>query len=251
MLSGPEHPLSEDFQRARSVSCRTAAEVHVWRVPLDCAAPEVLRLTELMSADERERADRFHFLRDRERFIAVRARLRILLGRYLDREPASLQFRYGYAGKPELTGPGIPFNVSHSGDIGLIALGGPGRIGVDVERIQSATEPDLFHHFFTPAEEAALARLPPELRLRAFFACWTRKEAYIKGRGDGLSFGLDRFEVSVLPDLPAKLLSVPGDPDETARWELRSFDAGPGYAAALAVDGHGWPLRSFDWRSAD
>lgn len=232
-----------------------AAEVHVWRVPLDCGPDEIRSLSELLAADERERAARFHFPLHRDRFTVGRARLRQLLGRYLGKDPAALEFRYGSAGKPELAGceagACLPFNVSHSDGLALIAIGGPGRLGVDIERIRPRTEPDSFGSFFAPAEEAALLALPRELRERAFFACWTRKEAYIKGRGDGLGFGLDRFEVSVCPDAPASLLRVLDHPEEAARWELRSLDAAPDYAGALAVEGHGWRLRSFDWKSAD
>jgi 4'-phosphopantetheinyl transferase len=228
-----------------------ASEVHVWRVPLDCAPDEAVCLSALLAGDERERAARFYFPRDRDRFTVGRARLRQLLGRYLGKDPAALEFRYGHAGKPELAGTGLPFNVSHSDSLALIGIGGPGRLGVDIERIRPRTEPDSFGSFFAPAEEAALLRLPREMRERAFFACWTRKEAYIKGRGDGLGFGLDRFEVSVSPDAPASLLRVLDHPEEASRWELHSLDTAPDYAGALAVEGHDWRLRSFDWKSAD
>ena len=231
------------------------SEVHVWRVALDCAPDELPRLSELLAADERERAARFHFEHHRNCFTVGRARRRQLLGRYLGKDPAALEFRYGHAGKPELAGSGKegcpPFNVSHSDGLALIAIGGPGRLGVDIERIRPRTQPDSFGNFFAPAEEAALLALPLELRERAFFTCWTRKEAYIKGRGDGLGFGLDRFEVSVSPDAPASLLRVLDHPEEASRWELRSLDAAPDYAGALAVEGHGWRLLSFDWKSAD
>jgi len=235
-----------------AVSLRgTPEEVHVWRVPLDCPPLYIRRLTELLSAEERERSTKFVFPCNRDHFITGRASLRLLLGRYLGKDPAALEFRYGYAGKPDLAGSGLPFNVSHSDGLALIAIGGPGRLGIDVERIRPRRDPDSFRNFFAPAEEAAIDALPPELRERAFFTCWTRKEAYIKGRGDGLSFGLDRFEVSVVPDFSAKLLRVLDDPSEIARWEIRSVDPAPEYAAALAVEGHGWRLHSFDWRIFD
>lgn len=251
MLPASERPRSGNFQSAPVSLRSTPAEVHVWRVPLDCPALEIQRLTELLNPDERERAGRFVFPCDRDRFIAGRARLRLLLGRYLSKDPAALEFRYGYAGKPDLAAPAFPFNVSHSDGLALIAIGGPGRLGIDLERIRPRSVPDSFRSFFAPAEEAAIDALPLELRERAFFACWTRKEAYIKGRGDGLSFGLDRFEVSVAPDLPAKLLRVYDDPDETGRWEIHSLDPAPEYAAAIAVEGHGWRLLCFDWGIAD
>jgi medium-chain acyl-[acyl-carrier-protein] hydrolase len=248
MLQGSEHPGSASFQPAPVFPFNGAAgEVHVWRVPLDCPPSETRRLAELLGTDERQRAGQYVFPRDRDRFTVGRGRLRLLLSRYLGKDPAALEFRYGYAGKPDLVGPCVPFNVSHSDGLALIAIGGPGRLGIDIEKIRPRKEMDSLRSFFAPAEEAALDDLPLALRERAFFACWTRKEAYIKGRGDGLSFGLDRFEVSVNPDLPAELLRVPDEPDETARWELRTLNPGPEYTAALAVEGHGWKLLSLDW----
>jgi 4'-phosphopantetheinyl transferase len=237
-------------QASESLWRGAADEVHVWRIPLDSPPSETQVLSELLSGDEKDRAARFVFPQHRDRFIVGRARLRSLLGRYLGKNPASLCFRYGVAGKPELAKPELHFNMSHSDGIALVALGGPGRLGIDVERIRPRTNPALFRNVFAPAEHAALDALPVELRERAFFACWTRKEAYIKGRGDGLSFGLDRFEVSVSPHSPAKLLRVQDDPEEVSRWELHSLPIAPDYAAALAVEGHGWKLHSFEWTAA-
>jgi 4'-phosphopantetheinyl transferase len=226
-------------------------EVHVWRVPLDCGPDVPAQLRSLLSADELERAARFHFDRDRNRFTVGRAKLRLLLAGYLGLDAANLNFHYGPAGKPELPPPGPPFSVSHSAGLMLIAVGGPGRLGVDIEEIRPRTQSDSLAGFFAPAEEAAIRALPLDLRERAFFACWTRKEAWLKGLGDGLSFGLERFEVSVHPDLPASLLQVADHPEEVSRWELRSLDPAPGYAGALAVEGHGWGLREFLTRSGN
>jgi 4'-phosphopantetheinyl transferase len=209
------------------------------------------RLKELLDADERERAARFVFQRHRDHFAVGRARLRLVLGRYLGADPAALRFSYGFAGKPELTPPCFPFNVSHSDGLALIAIGGPGRLGIDIERVRPRKDPGSFRYFFAPAEQAALQALPPEMQERAFYTCWTRKEAYIKGRGDGLGFGLDRFEVSVSPVVPAKLLRVLDDPEEPSRWEMRSLDPAPDYAATLAVEGHGWRLICFGWESSE
>jgi 4'-phosphopantetheinyl transferase len=171
----------------------------------------------------------------------------MLLARYLGSAAKEVNFRYGPAGKPELPPPGPPFSVSHSAGLMLIAVGGPGRLGVDIEKIRPRAQPDSFTGFFAPAEEASIQSLPADLRERAFFTCWTRKEAWIKGRGDGLSYGLDRFEVSVEPHLPAALLRVADHPEEVSRWELRSLDPGPGYTGTLAVEGHGWDWRCLDW----
>lgn len=224
-----------------------ADQVHVWRVPLECSPSEVERLRSLLGADELDRAGRFHFQRDRDRFTAGRAHLRLLLAGYLRCSPAAVRFRYGQAGKPELAVPGPPFNVSHSDGLAVIAIGGPGRLGVDIERIRPIPADRAFAGFFALAEQTALQAMAPTRREQAFFDCWTRKEAYLKGRGDGLSFGLDRFEVSVGPGSPPELLHVEGDPAEVSRWELRSLHLNSGYTGALAVEGHDWRLLCRDW----
>lgn len=247
MPQWPEHLSPERFSTAPVAPVWTAEEVCVWRIPLDCGPETIERLRDTLSADELERAGRFHFPRDRNRFTVARASLRILLSRYLETDPATLRFGYGQAGKPELATPGPPFNMSHSDGLALVAVGGPGRLGVDIERIRPRAPDDSLTGFFAPAEEAAIQALPAAVREQAFFSCWTRKEAWIKARGDGLSFGLDRFEVSVAPNAPAALLNVIDHPEEVLKWELRSLHPAPGYAAALAVEGHGWRLRCLDW----
>ncbi|MFN3647963.1 MAG: 4'-phosphopantetheinyl transferase family protein [Armatimonadota bacterium] len=219
-------------------------EVLVWRVaiPEDAPAPE---LAAVLSPDERERAGRYHFARDRHRYLTVRGTLRLLLARYVDLAPETLRFRYGPFGKPELEGcPGeidLRFNVSHSGDLGLIALTRGRAVGVDVEQVRpELSYQELADRYFSPAEAAAIRALPAETRRLAFFHCWTRKEAYVKARGDGLSRELAAFSVSVAPDEPAALLQCASAPDAPSRWSLQTLNLGPGYVGALAVES---PLR--------
>ncbi|MBK9945434.1 MAG: 4'-phosphopantetheinyl transferase superfamily protein [Kouleothrix sp.] len=219
-----------------------AGEVHVWRVALDWPAPA--SLVQLLAADERQRAERFHFERDRTHFVVGRATLRILLGRYLGRPPEQLQFSYNAYGKPALPGAGPAFNLAHAHGLALYAFSWGRALGVDLEYIRGDIEAEqIAERFFSPAERAALAQLPVAERRQAFFSCWTRKEAYIKAHGLGLALPLDQFDVSLAPGAPARLLATHTDPADAARWSLCALAPGPGWAAALAVAGHAWQLR--------
>jgi 4'-phosphopantetheinyl transferase len=207
-------------------------------------------LEAILSADERERVRRFHFDRDRSRWLVGRGRLRMLLGRYLDVLPETLSFGYGAFGKPNLTGLKTPvqFNASHSGDILLIAVTLDRAVGIDVERIRSNLSVlEIAERFFSPRERAALAALPDALRTDAFFDCWTRKEAYIKARGEGLSLPLNGFDVAFGPGEPAKLLATRPDAADATRWRLCELDAADDYKAAVAVEGAQWTLKCWDW----
>lgn len=226
----------------------TSGEVHVWRFRLDVADPGVTQFRALLDPDEIARSEKYHFERDRRRFIVARAQLRILLGRYLSTAAAALRFRYGSTGKPELAAAPhstIPrFSVSHSDGLCVVAVS-MRTVGVDIERNRALGPADSFIGALAPGELAALRALPEPLRQDALFACWTRKEAYLKAIGAGLGFGLDRFEVSVDPGRAA-LLRVDNRPGEESRWVLRQLHAAPGYSGALVVEGADWRLRCWD-----
>ena len=226
-------------------------EVHVWRARLDAPPERVRRLLGVLAPDERGRAGRFHFRRDEDRFIVARGLLRGILGGYLNSAPERLHFEYGARGKPSLASEhnpeGLRFNVSHSGGVALYAVTRGREVGVDVERVSARVScEEIAGHFFSPREVARLRALPPSLREAAFFECWTRKEAYIKARGEGLSLPLDGFDVSLAPGEPAALLANRLDPGEVSRWSLRELRPWPGFAAAVAVEGRGWRLKC--WR---
>ena len=222
-------------------------DVHVWQASLCVPESTLARLYSTLSPDEQERAARYHFLRDRQRFIAARGWLRSILSMYLSAAAGALHFRYGLHGKPELdvageSAPGgLQFNMAHCDDVALCAVSRGRKVGVDVEHIRPGfADAALAESFFAPREVAALRSLPALDRERAFFACWTRKEAYLKARGEGLMMPLDEFEVSFAPgDTPAVQRTTAGPPD-SAPWSLRELDLGPGYVAALAVEGQGW-----------
>jgi 4'-phosphopantetheinyl transferase len=213
-----------------------ASEAHVFFAQLD---RRVRDAAAVLSDDEFARASRFHFDRDRRRFVAGRALLRSILGRYLDVAPGEVAFAYGPNGKPRLAGGGLSFNVSHSHGAALFAFTSERRIGVDIERHPAPDDGDaVARHFFAPAEVATLNSLSGDRRSTAFLRCWTRKEAYIKARGDGLSLALDSFEVSLAPGAEPALLSTRHDPPDAARWSLADLSSHcPGYVAALAIEG--------------
>ncbi len=230
-------------------------EVHVWRMPLEQSVGCVHQLLQSLSADEQTRAARFHFERDRRRFIVARGTLRIILSSYLSLEPSHPQFGYGSHGKPYLATPdycAIRFNLAHSHELALYAFSHEREVGVDIEYIRPM--PDLeqvAERFFSVSESAALQALPPDQQLAAFFNCWTRKEAYIKAIGDGLTQPLDQFQVSLAPEDPPQLLKVERDSNEVARWRMEALKPAPGYVAALAVEGFDWSLKYWELAQID
>jgi len=227
-------------------------EVHVWRATLDQTPSQRQRFFHNLAADEQSRAERFYFERDREHFIVARGVLRAILGGYLNRMPACLSFSYSSHGKPALAGGSdgnaIRFSVSHSGGVALYAVTRGREVGIDIERIRSdLAVAEIAERFFSPREVATLRELPTEAQSQAFFCCWTRKEAYIKARGEGLSLPLDQFDVSLAPGEPAAVLGTQRDPSEASRWSLQELTPAPGFVAALAVAGHGWRLTCWQW----
>lgn len=227
-------------------------EVHVWRAPANLLDSHLEDLRHTLGPSERARADRFSFARDRGRFIARQGLLRIILGRYAAMAPGLLRFTPGMGGKPALApecgGVDLRFNVSSSAGLTLYAIARGREVGIDLEAIRPAIAQERIpEHFFSPREVARLRALPLDAQADAFFVCWTRKEAYVKARGEGLVRGLDWFEVSFGAREPAALLRADGDAQEASRWSLESLAPGSGYAAALTVEGHGWTLKCWQW----
>ena len=227
-------------------------EVHVWRAALDEPSPRIDSFLHTLAADEKTRAQRFYFQRDRERFITAHGVLRAILGFYLNRAAKCLSFCYGSHGKPALAwesgGDAIRFNMSHSHGVALYAVARGREVGIDLEFIRCDLEVEqIAERCFSRREIATLRALPTDLRKYAFFLCWTRKEAYIKARGEALSLPLDQFDVSLIPGEPAALLSTQPDSDEALRWSLQELTLASGYVAALAVEGRGWSLSCWQW----
>jgi 4'-phosphopantetheinyl transferase len=218
---------------------------------LDQSSQLVAHFQQTLSVDEQWRASRFYFRQDRERFVVSRGVLRAILGRYLDRSPEHLAFIYSSYGKPSLvteTGEeAIRFNISHSHGTALYVVTRSGEIGVDLELVRDGLSVEqIAENFFSRQENFELLSLPVELRKRAFFVCWTRKEAYIKARGAGLSLPLNQFRVSLIPGAKAELLSTQPT-DEALRWSLSELTLPQGYVAAFAVEGSALSQSCWRW----
>jgi 4'-phosphopantetheinyl transferase len=216
-----------------------AIDIVVTRLDLRPAAVHALAVW--LSDAERIRASRFAFDRDRRRFVVTRARLRQLLGVRLDVRPDSVDLVYGEHGKPALVrghvDSDLRFNVSHSDDVAVYAFS-PGReIGIDVEAVRVIRDADdIAARFFSRHENEAYLALDRRDRPLGFFNCWTRKEAFIKALGDGLYHPLDRFDVSLAPGEPARILRVENTPGDCCGWHVESFSPTPGFVAAIVVE---------------
>jgi len=211
-------------------------EVHVWRISLEQRSDVLDRFRSILEADELERASRFHFEKHRRHFVVGRGFLREVVARYLQIKPEALRFVYGAYGKPALAGEeSLRFNMSHSHEVALVAVARDVELGVDVEHVRAdfATG-DIARRFFSRVEVEAFDGLPQEEQVAAFFRCWTRKEAYIKAIGKGLSQALDAFDVTLAPGDAAALLRA--EEDDPSRWMLSDVDVGEGYAGALVVE---------------
>ena len=228
-------------------------EVHIWRAQLDMPEEQTWALEQILAIDEHARATRFRFPKDRAHFIAARGILRTILGRYLAQNPSLLQFRYNQYGKPFLydatEDSTLSFNVTHSHSMALYAITRKGReVGIDLEYIRpERADLAIAERFFSHYEVKTLRAIPAPQQALAFFHCWTRKEAYIKARGLGLSLDLNLFDVSLTPGEPAEILNTREQGQEMADWSLQDLAPGPGYAAALAIKGSPYRLVSWQW----
>lgn len=213
-----------------------ARNVHVWPVRTEASKAVAATFERVLAADERERAARFRFDHLRHSFVLAHGALRILLGRYLNTSPAGIQFKYGPKGKPALALSGsIDFNASHSGGLAVFAFTRGCEIGVDLEQIHPMEDmQNIADRFFCPEEAAELMSFGVNQREHAFFLCWTRKEAYIKAIGDGLSAPLNDFRVTMQPTQPARFVHLAHDMDAAKEWTLQDLQLAPNYAAALA-----------------
>ena len=236
----PEEPIIE------------LGEIHVFRALGDADPKTVASLEMVLSDTERERAGRFRFDRDRIRYTLSYGILRRILGAYLKTPPETIRIVPAEHGKPVLDPAfhslDLQFNLSHTKGVSLFALASGMAVGIDVERTERESHSDIevAERYFTEGEFRALRSLPEHGQRQAFFRCWTRKEAFVKALGRGLSFGLDRFEVSVEPGHSAALLKTFWDPEEAAFWSIVEVAPGAGYVGALAVRSRDIRLRYFD-----
>ncbi len=212
-------------------------EIHLWRSPL--ASTPVLDPTfwPSLSEDEQIRANRFHFKQHRLEYVDGRGKLRHLLSQYLGMPAQKIVFEYGKQDKPFLPHSKLKFNISHSHGLALFAFALDMEIGVDLEKIDPKIDIiQLCQQFFSPQETQTILQLSPAEQIHAFFTCWTRKEAFIKAKGQGLSLPLDQFAVSILPEAPVQLLATEWDQTEVDKWFLYDIPPGKNFKGALMTD---------------
>ncbi|MGA9725757.1 MAG: 4'-phosphopantetheinyl transferase superfamily protein [Candidatus Binatus sp.] len=228
-------------------------ELHVWLASMEIGPQRMGELERTLSADEIVRAGRFYFQRDRRRFVGRRGILRAILANYLETTPAALRFLYNEFGKPRLDDSqdarNLSFNLSHSGELVLIAVAIDRDIGVDIEFIDNTVlSEEVAKRFFSANEIAALEALPQSLRSAGFFKSWARKEAYIKARGMGLSIPLDSFDVSSIYGETAAMVRT-RNPSDMSNWKIESLNVHLHYAAAVAAAGRNWSVAQKNWHT--
>ena len=227
-------------------------EVHVWLVSLQIPSDDLHRLTTYLSPDEEKRVQKFHFEKDKRDYCACRGTLRVILGAYLKQNPASLSFSHNDLGKPFLSenteANKLLFNLSHSRSMALYCLSRGRRVGIDLEYIHSEIVEGLLNeHVFSSRETTKLQALPEKEQIKAFFDCWTRKEAFSKALGKGISIPMNQFEVSFVPGEPPRLLHTEWSTEEPDLWEIVDLNIDRRYSAALAVEGRNLRLRCWEW----
>jgi 4'-phosphopantetheinyl transferase len=211
-------------------------EVQIWGIWLNASNAAVAYYRSTLTLDELQRAERFRFAKLKHSYILSRGGLRILLSHYLGCSPNEIELVCGPKGKPGLRDSSrIRFNASHSGHIAIYAFTTGCDLGIDVEEVRQMNDAEsIAARYFSAAEVSDLLSLEPEDRRLAFFRCWTRKEAYVKAIGDGLTIALNRFQVTLLPGAPARFVQIASDLGTATDWTLHHLDVAPGYIGALA-----------------
>jgi len=243
------------WQTAESFPPLAEGEIHVWRVSLQPPAGWLAYYRTVLDSEEQARAARFYFERDRRRFLTAHGAMRMILAEYVKRPARQLAFEYNRQGKPALAPgcnpAGMRFNLSHSGELALLAVTRAAEVGVDLEHIRpEVAVAEIAQRFFSPQEVARFLSVPESERQLTFFNCWTRKEAFIKANGLGLSLPLDQFSVSCAPDEPPQLLHFSPAPQEVWQWSLHALSPGEGYVGALAVKHPRARLACWQWHES-
>ena len=222
-------------------------EVHVWRVLIDSTTVQIENLKEILSSDELVKAGRFHFEKDQKRFIAARGILRRILGHYLDMNPHDIRFEYTSHGKPLLAGISgndtISFNLTHSGAFALYAITRGKDIGIDIERVRDDVDMyQITQRFFSQGEINSLKQIDENKRLELFFQYWTRKEAFLKAMGEGITFPMEQCDVSLVNGRVLSPVTLLGINRENSCWHVQDLFPGRVYTAAIAVEGGDWDI---------
>ena len=241
--------LEITWPRITAVSAPIDREIHVWAAELDPGEERLADYAHTLATDERERAARFHAVRDRRRFTVARGFLRAVLSQCVGRKPEEVNFNYETRGKPALANdPLLHFNLSHSGELALLVVTRFAPVGIDVELIRPVRDAmAIAERFFSPQESGGLAAAPEADQPAAFFNLWTRKEAWLKTTGEGISNSLNRVEVSFLPGEPARLVSLHGDAARAGEWTLMELAPALGYVGALAFKARNAAVRLARW----
>lgn len=221
-----------------TMEVRDHVDVDLWIWRLDASREQIAFYETYLSKREKDRADRFYSSLLRDQFVASHGRTREILARYIDAQPAAISFALNEFGKPEIAfeGGAAPyFNLSHSKGLAALAVCEAAAIGVDIEAIRPVAVDDLASSYFSAAENQDLLESSAEDRIAAFFRCWTRKEAFLKAVGDGLSIPLDSFDVECRLDHEPRLRWVEDCPGASKQWSIRAFEPEPGWAGAVAV----------------
>ena len=229
-------------------------ELHLWAAAFGEFGDRLPELRALLTESEKARAEKFKFARDRDRYLIRHGLLRLILGRYLHQDPSAIDFRVGASGKPEVRiaagGAALFFNASHSAEIALWAIASACPVGVDIERVREIPDIEkIARRFFHPRETATLMALPPDARLAAFHACWTRKEAFLKTTGEGIAQGVAKVEVTLAPGDAAAVVSIAEDSSARERWQLHSFSPASGYVGCVAYENKASALTLSQWRA--
>ena len=218
-----------------------SGDVHVWHASVSEHLEQLAFLRQVLSHDETSRADRFVFEEDRQRYIIARGLLRVILGVYLEFPPEELVFEYGDYGKPQLkwsarTHPSVCFNLSHASDLVVYALTYEGAVGIDVERIRAFDNAShIVDRYFAENEKTVFQQLSRHRKAEVFFHSWTRKEAIIKALGTGMSYPMDRFTITLLPEEPMQLLHIDDPCYHSTEWSMTEFIPRQGYVGAVAI----------------
>ncbi len=245
--------VEERWQSANDSVSLNKSDLHIWRadLPQDEARSEIY--WRVLNEEERQRASRFKFAKHRNRFIIARGILRFLLADYLSLLPQEVNFQYSAHGKPEIAPEQNPdslrFNLSHSHDMATYVFAYRYDVGIDVEYLLHDCEAnEIAKRFFSEKEYEEYCLVPDEFKQIAFFNAWTRKEAFIKAVGQGLSYRLSKFAVTLTPGQPARLLNIESDPNAAAGWSLHAFEPNENYVAAIAVNRPNYSPHYLQWR---
>jgi 4'-phosphopantetheinyl transferase len=241
-----------EWNRAITPYLNFSNQVQVWRVFLDVNTNSFESLPGILSPDELERANRFHFEKDQRRFIVARAMLRNILSGYLEEDPRKIRFEYTSYGKPILaTNSGfdtLHFNLSHSGEFALYAVAIGHKVGIDIESIRDDfAVGQIAQRFFSPGEISLLEGVQEDKRPELFFQYWTRKEAFIKGTGYGVSFPLEQCDVSSVNEQGLSPVTILGDNKENFCWHTQDLFPFQGYAAAIAIEGDDYDISCWEY----